>query len=172
MTKIVMSSLSASNDWPMVGVALRRNQFHNFQILDFSNNRMDYEALASLGRGIQAFTHGLRLFFCLFFLTFPFSLLSFTYSFLFRELNLSNCSIPSKGIAALFKSFCCNLGVSLSIQFLDISFNQMDEVPLFLSLSLSPPPFPLSPLPSYLPLLPLPPPFPPFSLLPKLWLSG
>ena len=60
MTKVVMSSLSASTDWPMVGMALGRNQHHNFQVLDFSNNRMDSDALESLGRGLQAFTHGLR----------------------------------------------------------------------------------------------------------------
>jgi Ran GTPase-activating protein (RanGAP) involved in mRNA processing and transport len=104
LTRIALCGLPVSGGWVRFGAALRRNNLHSLQILDLSNNRIDLDGISSLARAFQSFPHALL------------------------ELNLSNCSLPSKGITVLFKSFCCNFGASLALECLNLSHNAFDEL--------------------------------------------
>jgi len=103
LTKLALTGLGSSNSWWLVGDQLCNNEYDMIQVIDFSNNSLGTKAVLTLGRAIQHFSHGLKV------------------------LNLSNCSISSKGIIGLMNSFSRNYGVSLSLEVLNLSYNKMDD---------------------------------------------
>eukprot|EP01117_Protostelium_nocturnum_P011157 TRINITY_DN4052_c0_g1_i3.p1 TRINITY_DN4052_c0_g1~~TRINITY_DN4052_c0_g1_i3.p1 ORF type:complete len:556 (-),score=192.19 TRINITY_DN4052_c0_g1_i3:17-1684(-) len=75
--------------------SLRANPNHSIQMIQISDVGFGSKAAANLGEALEGFTHGLKV------------------------LELSNCSITTKGIQLLFHHLTRNWGLSLSIEHLN-----------------------------------------------------
>jgi Ran GTPase-activating protein (RanGAP) involved in mRNA processing and transport len=104
LTKLVLSRISADTSVVIkFGKALEENKSHSIQVLDLSNNRIHDKGLLQLCHAIKSFNHALI------------------------HLNLSNCALTSKGISYLMTALEFNWGVSLSIEYLNLSNNKLDD---------------------------------------------
>ncbi|KAN0022840.1 hypothetical protein ACTFIU_005581 [Dictyostelium citrinum] len=103
ITKLEITNLLTEQSFTPIGNFLKNNPFTSLQILNLSNNTMNNESVVGLCDGLANFNH---------------SLLS---------LNLSGCSIPTKGMALLFGSLQKNFGMSLTLEELILSDNRFQD---------------------------------------------
>ncbi|KAN0035829.1 hypothetical protein ACTA71_005120 [Dictyostelium dimigraforme] len=103
ITHLEITNLLTEQSFTPIGNFLKNNPFTSLQILNLSNNTMNNESVVGLCDGLANFNH---------------SLLS---------LNLSGCSIPTKGIALLFGSLQKNFGMSLTLEELILSDNRFQD---------------------------------------------
>ncbi|EGC36773.1 hypothetical protein DICPUDRAFT_97479 [Dictyostelium purpureum] len=79
------------------------NKKNSIQILDISENNFSKQSISSLISCMTNFNHSLI------------------------YLNISNCSIPPKMMSAFFESLEKNYGMSLTLEYLNISNNKLDD---------------------------------------------
>ncbi|EAL68897.1 leucine-rich repeat-containing protein [Dictyostelium discoideum AX4] len=103
ITQLEITNLLTEQSFTPIGNFLKNNPFTSLQILNLSNNTMNNESVVGLCDGLANFNH---------------SLLS---------LNLSGCSIPTKGVALLFNSLQKNFGMSLTLEELILSDNRFQD---------------------------------------------
>ncbi|KAF2074793.1 hypothetical protein CYY_003896 [Polysphondylium violaceum] len=85
-------------------ISLSLNKRNSIQILDVSDQTLSNKSISSLINCLATFNHALV------------------------YLNISNCSIPPKMMASIFDSLEKNYGMSLTLEYLNISGNKLDEV--------------------------------------------
>lgn len=76
--------------------SLKANPNHSIQMIQISDVGFGSKAAANLGEAIEGYTHGLKV------------------------LELSNCSITTKGMQLLFHHLTRNWGVSMTIEYLNL----------------------------------------------------
>ncbi|KYQ90678.1 leucine-rich repeat-containing protein (LRR) [Tieghemostelium lacteum] len=102
ITEIVICNLLTEQSFTPLGHALAMGNC-NIQVLDISNNMMNYESVSMIIEGLSQYHHSLV------------------------SLNMSKCNIPPKGIALLFECFEKNLEMSLTVETLDLSDNRFQD---------------------------------------------
>ncbi|KAK5577969.1 hypothetical protein RB653_002917 [Dictyostelium firmibasis] len=103
ITQLEITNLLTEQSFTPIGNFLKNNPFTSLQILNLSNNTMNHESVMGLCDGLANFNHSLL------------------------TLNLSGCSIASKGIALLFGSLQKNFGMSLTLEELILSDNRFQD---------------------------------------------
>ncbi|PRP82649.1 hypothetical protein PROFUN_09760 [Planoprotostelium fungivorum] len=89
--------------WCELGSSLGANTKNNISMIRISDSTFTSRAVASLAMALSTFDHSLT------------------------HLELPNCSIAPRGVAALFAGLAHNWAVSLSLEHLDLSGNSMDR---------------------------------------------
>eukprot|EP01132_Coremiostelium_polycephalum_P002586 gene2586-3203_t len=84
-------------------LSLSVNKKNSIQILDISDQTLSNKSISSLINTLSTLHHSLVYF------------------------DISNCSIPAKMMTSLFEAFEKNYGMSLTMEYLNISFNKLDD---------------------------------------------
>jgi Leucine Rich repeat len=103
ITKVELVDLAPSRHWAFFGQQIDDSDDDQLQVLNLSSNKIDTRGMFNIAQAISHFRHGLRV------------------------LDLSACSISSKGMLALVNAFERNYGVSLTIEELSLSENSFDD---------------------------------------------
>ncbi|KYQ90368.1 leucine-rich repeat-containing protein (LRR) [Tieghemostelium lacteum] len=94
---------SGNDSLQNIFLSLSLNKKNSIQILDISEQILSTRSISSLVNCLTTFNHSLI------------------------YLNLSNCGIPPKSMTMLFEALEKNYGMSLTLEYLNISYNKLDE---------------------------------------------
>ena len=104
MTKLKLVNIGGEEkSFIELGANLKENKGHSLQVIDFSKNNIGNKGMLSLGEAIQIWPHSLK------------------------SLNLSSCHLTDKGITALAYALDKSYGMSLSLEELVLSGNNLGQ---------------------------------------------